>query len=282
MLSNVEMRSLFAKLCHFNELLSLIEEFIIEKKVLVYNNVLSESLPGLDSNIVIHLDGIDRIMSSETASTHQLVAGSIILASLCSATGHIGFICEASYAIFQTHQSDSSLLLTILHVFAQVCGKKYFTLSSYSLIMSVMKSLVMLIEGPNLTIEATAGLPCQSGFQNKFLPCIKCPFSHNAASIDIVISLLLEKLQDYAISQSVDQELIKLDKSVKARFLSSNDKAEMDFPEAPCTHSVNCGMPSCLKDYEMPAILSGSDFSRALCHFIDILSLVELVASNVV
>ncbi|RVX17266.1 hypothetical protein CK203_003794 [Vitis vinifera] len=281
-MSNVEMRSLFAKLCHLDELLSLIEEFLMGKKVLVYNNASPESFVVCDSRFSILVDGVDRIMSFETASTHQLVAGSIILASICTAIDHIGFICEASYDIFRMHRSDSSLLLTILHVFAHVCGKKYFTLSNYCLIMTVMKSLVTISEGRNLSIKTTSCLSSQSKVQNEFPPCIKCPFSQNAASVDIVISLLLEKLQDYAISDAVDQELIKSDKSLNSGSLSSEDKAEKKshLQEAFCVHSMKCDMPCCFNDFVMPAIQSGSDFNRTLCHFIDILSLVELVASS--
>ena len=283
-MSNVETRNLFAKLCHLDELLNLIEEFLIDKKVLVYNNVPSESLRACDSRISILVDGVDRIMSFETASTHLLVAGSIILASICAATDHIGFICEASYDIFRVHRSDSSLLLTILHVFAHVCGEKYFTSSNYCLIMTVMKSLVTLSERQNFSAKSTSCLSSQSKVQNEFPPCIECPFSQNAASVDIVISLLLDKLQDYAISDTVDQELIKSDKALGCGFLSSKDKAEKDsdHQEAFCVHSMKCDMPCSLNNFVTPASHSGSGFSRTLCHFIDILSLVELVTSSMV
>lgn len=282
-MSNVEMRNLFAKLCHLDELLSLIEEFLMDKKVLVYNNVSSASLTW-DSRISILMDGVDRIMSFETASTHQLVAGSIILASICAATDHIGFICEASYDIFRVNRSDFSLLLTILHVFAHVCGEKYFTLSNYCLIMTVVKSLVTLSERQKLSGKSTSFLSSQSEVQNGFPPCIECPFSQNAASVDIVISLLLDKLQVYAIPDTADQELIKSDKPLDSGFLSSTDKVEKDcdLQEVLCVHSMKCDMPCSLNNFEMPSSVSGSDFSQTLCHFIDILSLVELVTSSMV
>ncbi|KAA8514821.1 hypothetical protein F0562_018000 [Nyssa sinensis] len=208
-MSVVETRSMFSELCHLDELLTLIEDFLIDRRVLVYNDVSSESSPVCDSRVKIFLNGVDIILSFETALTHQLVAAGIVLASICAAVDHIGFICEASYNIVRPQKFDSSLMLTILHVFVYLCGSKYFTQNNYCLLMNVLKSLVMFLERENLLTDSAPSLPFPAEDWPEFPSCIKCAFSEGAVSMDIVILLLLEKLQNCAFSANMHQDLME-------------------------------------------------------------------------
>ncbi|XP_057952401.1 uncharacterized protein LOC131146676 isoform X2 [Malania oleifera] len=248
-MSDVETRRIFADLCDLDELFSLIEEFLVNGKVLVYNDESAESLLECDSRIDIFLDGVNINLSEETAVTCQLVGGSIILASICVALDQIGFICEASYNIFRMHRFDSSLSLTILHVFAHLCGEQYLTLHNYSLTMAVVKSMVIYLEREKP--PGAACLPSPSEALTEFPPCARCPFSEGAVSVDIVISLLLEKLQSCALSGTMHQHMLETIDLLNSSIPSNHTKDQQS---------------------------SESAFDMTLYQFSDIISLVELIA----
>ncbi|KAF5203054.1 maternal effect embryo arrest [Thalictrum thalictroides] len=213
-MSDAGIRNILLELFCLDTLLTLIESFLIDKRVKVYNNV--EPHVQCDSESITLLDGTRILLSSEAATTDKLVAGSFILASICATTGHIGFICEASYKFLQAHRSDSYLTLTVLHVFASLCGDKYFTLNSHSLIMAVVKSLVTFLEKGTVAIDATCGSYIWLGSEGRltFSPCAQCLFSKAVLSVDEVLILLLEKLQfcdgiepDFHASFSINKNL---------------------------------------------------------------------------
>ncbi|KAF8403550.1 hypothetical protein HHK36_011654 [Tetracentron sinense] len=285
-ISDVETICSFGELCQLDLLLRLIEDFLIDRKLLEYNVVSSEPLIPCDARSSIFLLGGEPIsVSSKTATVDQLVAGGIILASICAAVDHIGFICEASYNILRKHKCDSSMMLKVLHVFAYICGKKYFTLSKYRLIMTSMKSVVSLLERRNESVVpiSSSSRPSVSGNRPEFPPCAKCPFSNGAVSVDKVIWLLLERLQNYAVSGIKHQHLIKSVNSSNYRFPlhMEGDERSPEHEEVLCVYDMDCDASCSLYKYGRHATLqSNSVADWNLCNFSDILSLMELVACN--
>ncbi|PWA63432.1 hypothetical protein CTI12_AA355750 [Artemisia annua] len=160
-MSDEETRIMFTKVCDLDELLTLIQSFVVDGRVLVPVDISSETLPSPESK----------------ASLHQLVLGAVLLASVCAAFDRIDFIFETSYTI---SRSTNSSALTFLHVFAYVCGEKLLAHGDYSLIMPVVKSLVTYCEKENLS----PGFP----------QCAKCPFSDGAVSMEELSVLLLKQL----------------------------------------------------------------------------------------
>ncbi|GJT27653.1 hypothetical protein Tco_0907928, partial [Tanacetum coccineum] len=160
-ISDEEIRTMFTKVCHLDELLTLIQSFLIDGRVLRPVDIISETLPSPDSK----------------ASLHQLVLGAVLLASVCAAFDCIDFIVETSFTISSI---TSSSTLIFLHVFAYVCGEKLLAHGDYSLIMTVVKSLVAYCERENLS----PGFP----------QCAKCPFSDGAVSMEELALLLLKQL----------------------------------------------------------------------------------------
>ncbi|XP_077230544.1 maternal effect embryo arrest 22 [Tasmannia lanceolata] len=252
-LSGVETRRLFLELCQRDILFSLIEDFLIGRRVLVYDDVQCEPLAHCNSGRkVFSLDGRKIFISSKTATIEQFVAGGIILASICTAVDHIGFICEASYNILRMCQGDFSWILMVLHLFATICGNKYFSLENYSLIMSSITSVVSILErgdGP------VGRVPSASDNCPHFYSCAQCPFAGHANCVEQVILLLLGELQAYDISGIRNQ-----------------------FPKKPILSLAYTG-PS-------PMVRAEENFDdgnvrithRSLCHFSDIVSLLELIA----
>ncbi|KAI8029638.1 hypothetical protein LOK49_LG01G00030 [Camellia lanceoleosa] len=283
-MSDVETRSAFTELCFFGELLVLVEDFLLDRRVLVCSNVSSESLPKSGSTVNILLNEEEIILSHGMAPTHQLVAGAIVLASICATTDHIGFLCEASYNIFRMQNLDTSSMLTVLHVFAHMCGSKYFNLADYSLLMTVMKSLVTFLEREKVSSDYIYCIPSADEVRSELPLCTKCPFSKGAVSMDIVISMLFEKLQNHVLSIVVHQDLMESVNSLNFEpdALSRNEKIKKTSGHEGAfgIFSMNCSGSSCLNKFGMPTTHSNSTVDENLCHFTDVLSLVELVACN--
>ncbi|KAL2524704.1 maternal effect [Abeliophyllum distichum] len=252
-LSDLDLRRIFMESCNLFELLDLVEDFLLQRKVLVCGELSSESMLECipEMNPVLKL-------SVEAASSHLLVAGAILLASLCQAVDHIGFVCETSCNILMMEKFDPSVLLTILHVFAHLCGSKYFNLDRYSVAMTVVKSLVVLLEKQNCSTGSTLS-PSLVGTPSEIWPCSKCPFSEGAVSMDDVALLLLEKLQKHAGACVLPEESFKFANLIAPELWSHKEKAEE-------------------VSIHGDAVLLSSVSDEILRNSIDILSLFELIA----
>lgn len=270
-MSDAESRSLVAELC-LDELLSVIEDFLIEGRVLLYTNQSSETYIECDSRIHAVIDGSDIIFSHEAATTDLLVAGCIILGSICAAADRADFMCESVYNVFRMHRYDTSVVLVILHVFAYVGGGVIFTLRNYSLTMTVLKSIVMFLESEHASEALSA-----ADTQPKFHACVGCPFSKDAVSVDIVVSLLFAKLQNYAQSGSMHQDLTA--NLSNSSVMSIEDKAEQ---KSGSFLDIDSDVSYCLDEHSVPGKQSGSGFRGTLCDISDVLSLLELLACNMV
>ncbi|XP_021298065.1 uncharacterized protein LOC110427031 isoform X2 [Herrania umbratica] len=272
-MSDAETRSVVAELC-LDELLSVIEDFLIEGRILLNTDLSSESSIECDSRIHVTVDGSDVILLHEAASADLLVAGSIILGSICAAADRTGFMCEAVYNIFRVHRYDISVVLLVLHVFAYVGGDKIFTSRKHSLTMTVLKSIVVFLEREHAPV-ATATLSLVAEAQAQYHACVGCPFSKDVLSVDIVVSLLFEKLQNYVQSGIMHQELTA--NSSNSNVMSIQDKTEQNLG---CVVDMNCDVSCCLDKYSVSGKLSGSFVAGTLCHISDVLSLIELLACN--
>ncbi|KAL4569770.1 hypothetical protein LXL04_025413 [Taraxacum kok-saghyz] len=170
-MSDAETRAIFEKTCNLDELITLIQDFIINEKVLIHTNINPE-------------------LSDSKASLQQLVIGAVLLSSVCVAFDRIDSICETSYTI--SHITTPSTL-TLLHIFAYVCGEKLLLAQSdYSLITTVVSSLVIYHEKENASA------------------CAKCPFLIGAVSMEELVSVLLKRLVSHAQVKSTDGGLSDL------------------------------------------------------------------------
>ncbi|XP_022637598.1 uncharacterized protein LOC106765059 isoform X2 [Vigna radiata var. radiata] len=169
-MTDEETRILFVENYSLYELLHLIEDFLIEGKVIVNNRVDAETLSS-DLRANDFLSCVNEEVSSDAASSEQLVAASIILSSVCAATEYVGFICDASYHILRSCKLDS------------------------------LMSLIMFLEDGSLSV-ATACLPSINQLHAELCMDVKCPFLEGAESIDAVASLLLEEIKRVHSSDS--------------------------------------------------------------------------------
>ncbi|KAL3833601.1 hypothetical protein ACJIZ3_008337 [Penstemon smallii] len=217
-LSALVLRRTFMESCDLFELLAFIEDFLLQRKVLVCVDVSAGSPVVCSPKINLVLNGNAITLSEQAASAHLLVAGASLLASLCLAIDHIGFVCEISCNIFAAEIFDPDMVLPVLHAFAHTCGSKYFTLPQYTLTMTVIKSLVMFLEKQTLCNHSTSSSPSQVKTPSKSWSCsTNCPFSEDAAPMEDLVLLLSEKLQQYGQSVSWPHDSLELVKSLVPR-----------------------------------------------------------------
>ncbi|KAL8508851.1 hypothetical protein ACS0TY_016162 [Phlomoides rotata] len=89
-----QLRRTFMESCDLFELLAVIENFLLQRKVLVCGEVSADSDILSPSKLNLILNGNEIMLSEVVASAHLLIAGASLLASLCLAIDHIGFVCE--------------------------------------------------------------------------------------------------------------------------------------------------------------------------------------------
>jgi hypothetical protein len=224
------------------ELLCLLQDLLSGQRVLF--SVKSSETCESDLSIPVTLNGENVALVNKIALTDQLVAGSAILAAICTALDRIGYICEASFEILHKYSHEkTSVLLTILHVFAYIAGEKMVLSSEHGISIAVLKYIVMFLENKHFgTVEGSSRLHPGKN---------KCPFSDRSSSLEAMASKLMEILQEFTESNTLHKSL--------TGSLGSSHLEKTEFRPA---H----------KDFQ--CVLT-RDQSINLC---DILSLVELIA----
>ncbi|WZZ39825.1 hypothetical protein YC2023_036084 [Brassica napus] len=156
------------------ELLSLLQDLLSEQRVLfcVESSETSES----DLSIPVTLNGVSVALFRRMALIDHLVAGSAIMAAICTAVDRVGFIREASFEILHKNSHEkSSVPLTILHVFAHIAGEKMMSSSDHD-------GNAYMHPGKN-----------------------KCLFSNKSSSLEAMASMLMEIIQEFTKSNTLHQ-----------------------------------------------------------------------------
>lgn len=200
----VETRSLFAEICHINDLLGICEDFLLCRRILLHRDTISGSLHDSGSSFEILHDGEKFVLSPHVASVDMVMAASIVLASVCAATGHFGYLREVSFNILCMCKTEDEMVLRILHMFVRVSGQEYLSSNNYGF-MEVVKSVITYVEH---TFPNIAAMDDQSKNDTKpcFVRCVSCPFSQGALSLDHVSAMLIRELQSYCLQPNAPQE----------------------------------------------------------------------------
>ncbi|CAA7029228.1 unnamed protein product [Microthlaspi erraticum] len=171
------------------ELLSLLQDLLSEQRV--YFSVNSSETSESDLSI----NGENVALSSRVALFDHLVAGSAILAAICSAVNRVGIIRETSFEILHKNiHEKTSVPLTILHVFAYISGEEMMFSGVHDISVAVLKSIVTFLEKRHFGAKLHPG-------KNK------CPFSDGSSSLESIASNLMEILQEFTQSNTLHQSL---------------------------------------------------------------------------
>ncbi|KAG2309050.1 hypothetical protein Bca52824_028798 [Brassica carinata] len=180
------------------ELLSLLQDLLSEQRV--WYSAKSSGITVFDLSIPVTMNGENVALFRRIALIDHLVAGSAILAAICTVVDRVGFIREASFEILHKHSHDkTSVPLTILHVFAHIAGEKMMSSSDHDVSNAVLKSVVMFLEEKHFdSVEGNAELHPGKN---------KCPFSDRSSSLEAMASMLMEIIQEFTQSNTLHQSL---------------------------------------------------------------------------
>ncbi|KAJ4891655.1 maternal effect embryo arrest 22 [Raphanus sativus] len=182
------------------ELLNLLQDLLLEQRVL-YSAKSLETTES-DLSIPVTLNGENIVLFRKVALIDHLVAGSAILAAICTIVDRVELIREASFEILRKHSHEKTFVpLTILHVFAYIAGEKLMSSSDHDISNAVLKSIVMFLENRHFgTVDGYAKLHPGKN---------KCPFSDKSSSLEAMGSMLMEVVQEFTRSNTVHQSLIE-------------------------------------------------------------------------
>ncbi|WOL12411.1 hypothetical protein Cni_G21178 [Canna indica] len=262
---------LFSKVCPLDILLNLSEDFLIRRRILMCNTVESKQLCSILSSKAYHLKGLNMFLTEIAAKTEQLLAASILSASVCAALDQIGFLLEISYRVLRFCKIDTKCNLLMLHIFSFASGERFCTVEKYNYLASAIKSVALQLERGH---ESHLSCHSTSDVDVVFSPCEQCPFSKDTVCIETFASSLMDILQDFASTGA----------SSVCSFVSSSNTTTNCYSRVGESISVSTEPDVLDSESEASCVLlnyrnNSSDYisRRALCQFTDVVSVVELL-----
>lgn len=244
--------ALFEEICHLDVLTSLLEDFLIEKRSLVYCDKPYESIDT--SSIISQLDGTHIL--SKPATFDQFIAGCIILASISGAANRVGVLLQTSYKILRMCRTDdASWVLSALHIFSSVNGNNCVAVDEHKFLIVALNSMVRLIESTRVPTTDFSNL---SHYK-------ECPFATSALCMEKLATLLLDTLQCF-IGCGVKDNNVQTSNYFSVSMVHDGENDVSSGSNLLFTYIKH-------DDDD----ISFGFFERAYCHINDVVSLLELV-----
>jgi hypothetical protein len=262
----METRLAFLKSSQLDVLVSLIEDFLMNKEVLVCDQM---GVMNSDGSKHCHLDDeIGTQLSTKPATRDQFISACILLASVCAKVERVDIVLEVSYRILQMGKANLSWTMSALHVFGFVCGDKLLLVKSCNLLLTTIRLVVLLLESSDTSLCLVSS-HIQSNRQTAFPSCTHCLFDVDTVSIDVFISSLIDELDLCALSG------INHVKSNEAITKHSSHLGSSAL-------QIDCGEPCNI--YKQAKVAEGINYpaGRDLCYYTEIISLLELFGSYMV
>uniref|UniRef100_A0A0A8Z7R2 Uncharacterized protein n=1 Tax=Arundo donax TaxID=35708 RepID=A0A0A8Z7R2_ARUDO len=188
--SCMETRWTFLKRDQLDTLVSLIEDFLVNKEVVVCKKMGQKVSDGKYHN----LDGESGLqLSTKPATIDQFISACILLASICVEVDRVDVVLEVSYEVLQIGKSNLYWTLLALHVFGSVCGDKLLLPKSCNFVMRAICLVVLLLESKDTSICLVSSY-IQRNRPTTLPSCAHCLFDVDMVSIDDFISSLLDEL----------------------------------------------------------------------------------------
>ncbi|XP_073005425.1 uncharacterized protein [Typha latifolia] len=259
--------------CLSDVLVGLIEDFLFNKEVLMYNDRQYELSSCFPPRKFYLLDGSDMHMYSTAATTDQLVCGCVILASICATKDQIYIVLDTSYRILRMGRSDPSWTLLALHVFASICGEKLLCMDNDSSFVTAIRLLVSLLENRHKSSCPLSSLN-SAYLSTEVSPCEQCPFMVDTVCMDNFVCSLLDQMQVYCFSSvehlDADRSTAPLIYEIPMRDGKTKHKSE------PVVY-IDCHEGCNIYKYGKLNADQVDCFEKRLCYLTEIISLVELV-----
>ncbi|XP_010232391.1 uncharacterized protein LOC100835630 isoform X3 [Brachypodium distachyon] len=258
----MEARLVFLKRDQLDVLVSLIEDFLVNKEVMVCDKL------G-DGNAVAnkyHLDNETGIqVSTKPATIDQFTSACILLASVCLKEERVDVVLEVSYKVLQMGKRNLSWTMLALHVFGSICGDKLFFMKSCNLLMTTIRLVVLILESKDTSLCLVSSY-IQSNRSTAFPSCTHCLFNKDTVSIDVFISSLLDELNLCSVlwnnHANTNETITKHSSHLGSSGLE-----------------INCGETCNISKQAKFAEDINYSAGRDLCYFTEIISLLELFGS---
>lgn len=262
----MERRLVFLKSNHLDVLISLIEDFLVNKEVMVCDKM---GVMNSDASKYCHLDDeTDIQVSTKPATINQFISACILLASICVKAERLDVVLEVSYRVLQMGKLNLSWTMLALHVFGSVCCDKLRLLESCNLLMTTIRLVVLLLESTDAS-SCLVSSYIQSNRSTAFQSCTHCVFDVDTVSIDVFISSLLDELHLCALSWN--------------NHTNSNEAITRQISHLGSSGlEISCGETCNIS--KRAKLTEGTNYpaGRDLCYFSEIISLLELFGSYMV
>ncbi|XP_062206994.1 uncharacterized protein LOC133908835 isoform X2 [Phragmites australis] len=255
--SYMETRWTCLKKDQLDVLVSLIEDFLVNKEVVVCEKM-GQKVP--DASKYHNLDGADIQLSTKPATIEQFISACILLASICVEVERADIVLEVSYKVLQMGKSNLSWTLFALHVFGSVCGDNFLFPKSCNFLMTAIRLVVLLIERKDTSMCLVSSY-IQKNRPTTLPSCAHCLFDVDTISIDGFISSLLDELGLCSLLWSNHAN------STMARCSSQLGSSGLE---------INCGESCNIFKQGKLAEDSHNPAGIDLCYFTELISLLEL------
>ncbi|KAL6616124.1 hypothetical protein ACP70R_038394 [Stipagrostis hirtigluma subsp. patula] len=188
--SCVETRWTILKRDQLDVLVSLIEDFLVNKEVVVWEKTGQKISDAVKYN---NLDDEGEQLSTKPATIDQFISACIMLASICLEVERTDVLLEVSYKVLLMGKSNLSWTLLALHVFGSICGDKFLFPNSCNFLMTAIRLVVLLLESKDPSLCPVSSY-IQTNKPADLPSCTNCLFDVDTVSIDAFISSLLDEL----------------------------------------------------------------------------------------
>ncbi|OQU87617.1 uncharacterized protein LOC8079260 isoform X3 [Sorghum bicolor] len=242
-------------------LISLIEDFLLNKEVVVCEKMGQKVFGASKDHELDDESGLQ--LSVKPAKRNEFIAACILLASICVEVGRVDIVLEVSYKVLQMGKSNLLWTLLALHVFGSMCGDKFLPPKSCDFLMTAIRLLVQLLESKDTSLCLVSSY-IQSNKPITLPSCAHCLFNVDTVSIDGFISSLLDELDLCSLqwnNRACSNETI-------TRCSSHLGSSGLD---TRCSETCNIFKQGKLSEdtHNYPAAIN-------LCYFTELISLLEL------
>uniref|UniRef100_A0A0E0JP66 Uncharacterized protein n=1 Tax=Oryza punctata TaxID=4537 RepID=A0A0E0JP66_ORYPU len=259
--SYMETRWAFLKSNQLDVPVSLIEDFLMKREVVVCNKM-GHVISDVDRYSLLD-DETGIQVSTKPATIDQFISACALLASLCVKVERVDIVLEVSYKVLLMGKSYLSWTLLAIHVIGSMCGDEFLS-KSCNFLMTTIRLVVMLLEAKNNYLCLLSSY-VQSNRPADFPTCAHCLFDVvDTVSIDGFISSLLDELhlcsQQWNSRSNTNKTIARCSPHLGSSGLE-----------------VNCGEPCYIsKQVKLSEYSHNYTAGRDLCYFVEITSLLEL------
>ncbi|RCV27530.1 hypothetical protein SETIT_5G332000v2 [Setaria italica] len=258
--SHMETRWTILRGDQLDVLISLIEDFLLNKEVIVCEKMGQKAFGASKDHELDDEAGIQ--ISVKPAKVDQFIAACILLASICVEVERVDVVLEVSYKVLQMGKSNLLWTLLALHVFGSMCGDKFLFPKSCNFLTTAIRLVVQLLESkdPSLCLMSSY---VQSDKPTTLPSCAHCLFDVDKVSIDGFISSLLDELDLCSLLWN--------------NHAYSNETTRHSSHSGSSGLEINCGELCCISKQGKLAEDSGNcPAGISLCYFTELISLLEL------